>query len=394
MPADCIFAGYSQSWNMHEQSDIKTTPFTTRHIALGARMTPFAGFNMPVVYTSIRDEHLAVRQRVGVFDVSHMGEFIVRGKEALDLVQKVTSNNAARLEIGQAQYSCMPNENGGIIDDLIVYRLSEEMCAKGEKAFMLVVNAANIEKDWNWILKHNAFDARVIDISAQTGLLAVQGPEATDLLQPLTEVPLNEIPFYWFQKGTVADVSNVLISATGYTGSGGFELYGAAEDMPKVWDALFEGKAGIEATPAGLGARDTLRLEMGYCLYGNDIDESTSPLEAGLGWITKTQKGDFNSVEIFRKQKESGVSRKLVGFEVDDRRVPRKGYPILDESGRQIGHVTSGTLSPCLRIPIGMGYVESASASPGTSIGIRTDRKTLEAEVVKTPFYKNPRESD
>ena len=327
---------------------------------------------------------MAVREAVGIFDVSHMGEFIVRGKEALDLIQLVTSNDAARLGIGDAQYSCLPNHHGGIVDDLLVYRLPEEMCAEGEQAFMLVVNASNIQKDWDWIQQHNTFDTDIIDISDKTGLLAVQGPHATRLLQPLTEVDLSAIPFYKFRKGVFAGKDNVLISATGYTGAGGFELYGRAEDMPEIWDAIFN--AG-QVVPAGLGARDTLRLEMGYCLYGNDIDDSTSPLEAGLGWITKTQKGQFNSVEIFRDQRERGVDRKLVGFVVNDRRVPRHDYPIEDTSGNPIGRVTSGTMSPCLQKPVGMGYVMKQFAEIGTELVIRANRKELSGTVVKLPFY-------
>jgi aminomethyltransferase len=317
-----------------------------------------------------------------------MGEFIVRGKEALDLVQKVTSNNAAKLEIGQAQYSCLPNDKGGIVDDLLVYRLPEDYCSEGEQAFMLVVNASNMEKDWNWISSHNSFDTRMINISDQTGLLAVQGPNAIKALQPLTDVNLEEIKFYTFVKGTFAGVDNVLISATGYTGSGGFELYVEAEQTPKIWDAIFESGKDLGIKPVGLGARDTLRLEMGYCLYGNDINDTTSPIEAGLGWITKTKKGDFISRDIFARQREEGVSRKLVAFEVKDRRVPRHGYSIEDEAGKPIGEVTSGTQSPSLDIPIGMGYVQKGMDAIGTSLFIVAGKKRLEAEVVKLPFYK------
>ena len=368
----------------------KRTPLYDRHIDLGAKMVSFAGFDMPVVYSSITDEHMSVRDSVGVFDVSHMGEFIVRGPEALDLVQKITSNNASKLEIGDAQYSCMPNMDGGIIDDLLVYRLPEDMASEGEKAFMLVVNGANIEKDWNWVVENNTFDTRLINISDQTALIAVQGPKATELLQPLTSVDLGVIQFYKFAKGTFAGVPNVLISATGYTGSGGFELYVAAENAVAIWDAIFARSGDIEVKPTGLGARDTLRLEMGYCLYGNDIDDTTSPIEAGLGWITKTKKGDFNSVNIFRDQREKGVERKLVAFKVNDRRVPRQGYEIVDESGEILGRVTSGTQSPCLGIPIGMGYVITEKATPGTRILISTGRKSLDAEIVKLPFYQKP----
>lgn len=367
----------------------KRTPLYERHIALGAKMTPFAGFDMPVVYSSITEEHMAVRESVGVFDVSHMGEFIVRGPEALDLVQKITSNNASKLEIGDAQYSCMPNHNGGIVDDLLVYRLPEDMTSEGEMAFMLVVNGANIDKDWDWVVSNNSFDTRLINISDQTGLIAVQGPKTTELLQNLTDVDLSAVSFYKFTKGVFAGIPNVLISATGYTGSGGFELYVAAEHAEAVWDAIFNAAGDIKVGPAGLGARDTLRLEMGYCLYGNDIDDTTSPIEAGLGWITKTKKGEFNSVEIFRRQRQDGVNKKLVAFKVRDRRVPRHGYEITDVDGNKIGRVTSGTQSPCLGIPIGMGYVTTNHVKVGSKILISTGRKSLEAEVVRLPFYEN-----
>lgn len=367
---------------------LKRTPLYDRHVALGAKIVDFAGFEMPVVYTSITDEHMSVRESVGLFDVSHMGEFIVRGKEALDFVQKITSNNAARLEIGDAQYSCMPNKEGGIVDDLLVYRLPEEMCSEGEQAFMLVVNGANIDKDWAWANENNTYDTRLINISDATGLIAVQGPKATELMQKLTDVDLDAIGFYKFRKGVFAGVPNVLISATGYTGSGGFELYAEAGRIGEIWDALFAVESDIEVKPAGLGARDTLRLEMGYCLYGNDIDDTTSPIEAGLGWITKTKKGDFNSVEIFKKQREDGVNRKLVAFIVDDRRVPRQGYTILDADGNEIGHVTSGTSSPCLQKPIGMGYVKVGHNTVGNEVVISTGRKELKAVIVKLPFYQ------
>ncbi len=365
----------------------KHTPLHSRHVALGARMMEFAGYDMPIVYTSIQDEHQAVRNTVGVFDVSHMGEFIVRGKEALDLVQQVTSNDASKLAIGQAQYSCLPNDTGGIVDDLLVYHLPKDYCAEGEQAFLLVVNASNMQKDWDWISGHNTYETRLINISEETGLIAVQGPRAAELLQPLTDVPLNEIEFYSFRKGIFAGVQEVLISATGYTGAGGFELYARNAGITQIWDAIFALSPGFDVVPAGLGARDTLRLEMGYCLYGNDIDDTTSPIEAGLGWITKTQKGPFTSSETFARQRKEGVSRKLVGFEVDDRRVPRHDYPIQDTSGRDIGRVTSGTLSPSLQKPIGMGYVETAFAKEGTDIQILANRKLLPAKVVKLPFY-------
>ncbi len=367
---------------------MKNTPLTERHIALGAKMTDFAGYNMPVSYKGIIEEHNTVRNGVGVFDVSHMGEFIVRGKEALDLVQKVTSNDASKLEIGEAQYSCLPNGKGGIVDDLLVYRLPEDNCAEGEMAFMLVVNASNIEKDWEWINHHNSFDTKLINISDKTGLLAVQGPKATDALQSLTDVDLKSLKYYTFTKGTFAGVDNVLISATGYTGAGGFELYVDADKIGRIWDAVFEAGKDYNIQPIGLGARDTLRLEMGYCLYGNDIDDTTSPLEAGLGWITKLEKGDFTDREFLKKQKAGGVQRKLVGFEVADRRVPRHDYPIEDINGNAIGKVTSGTQSPSLGYPIGMGYVQSEFAAPGTEIMVVAGGKKLAAKVVKLPFLK------
>lgn len=367
---------------------MKTTPLTEKHIALGAKMAEFAGYNMPISYSGIKAEHLAVRNGVGVFDVSHMGEFIVRGKEALDLIQKVTSNNAARLEIGDAQYSCLPNLTGGVVDDLLVYRLPEDQCAEGEKAYMLVVNAANIEKDWNWIVEQNTFDTELIDISEKTGLLAVQGPMAAKALQSLTDFNLADLKYYTFVKGKFAGLDKILISATGYTGSGGFEIYGRNEQLVQLWDAIFEAGKDYNIQPVGLGARDTLRLEMGFALYGNDISDTTSPIEAGLGWITKTKKGEFNSVEIFRNQRTNGITRKLVGFEVLDRRVPRHDYIIEDLDENAIGQVTSGTMSPYLEKPIGLGYVPIAFSKEGTDIIIVAGRKRLNAKVVKLPFYK------
>ncbi len=367
---------------------MKSTPLTEKHISLGARMAEFAGYNMPISYEGIREEHQTVRKGVGVFDVSHMGEFIVRGKEALDLIQKVTSNNAAKLNIGDAQYSCLPNHDGGVVDDLLVYRLPEDKCAEGEMAFMLVVNASNIEKDWDWISQHNTFDTEMVNISDNCGLLAVQGPKATEALQPLTDVDLAGMKYYTFAKGTFAGIENVLISATGYTGSGGFELYVENKDLLQLWEAVFAAGKDFGIKPIGLGARDTLRLEMGFALYGNDISDTTSPIEAGLGWITKTKKGDFNSVEIFQKQRAEGISRKLVGFEVMDRRVPRHDYLIEDAAGNEIGIVTSGTQSPSLDKPIGMGYVKTAFAAAGTEIKIVAGKKRLAAKVVKVPFYK------
>jgi aminomethyltransferase len=367
---------------------IKSTPLESRHISLGAKMTEFAGYNMPVVYTSIQEEHHAVRKSVGVFDVSHMGEFIVKGKQALDLVQAISSNDASTLAIGQAQYSCLPNETGGIVDDMLVYRLPQDMVSEGEQAFMLVVNASNIRKDWDHIQKYaSAFDTRLIDISEKTGLIAVQGPLAEALLQPLTEVVLKDIPYYHFVKGTFAGIDNVLISATGYTGAGGFELYVDSDRLTELWDTVMNLQQPVKPVPAGLGARDTLRLEMGFCLYGNDIDDTTSVLEAGLGWITKLKKqSHFPSKGIFVKQKKEGVEKKLVGFVVDDRRVPRHGYPVCDMSESEIGVVTSGTLSPTLQIPIGMAYVPDAFSAIGSQFNVKAGSKMLSAKVVSLPF--------
>lgn len=365
---------------------MKDTPLTSRHIALNAKMAPFAGYNMPISYAGINEEHQNVRQNVGVFDVSHMGEFVIKGKQALDLVQLVTSNDASKLAIGQVQYSCLPNTQGGIVDDLLVYRLAEDQCAEGEQAFMLVVNASNIEKDWNWINQHNQFETRVIDISGQTGLIAVQGPHAAKVLGPLTDIPLNTLKYYTFTKGTVAGIPNVLVSATGYTGAGGFELYVNSTDTAALWDAIFEAGRNSGIQPAGLGARDTLRLEMGYCLYGNDINDETSPLEAGLGWITKLNKGSFLGSEVLQQQKATGVQRRLIGFTLQERRVPRHGYVIEDLAGHPVGEVTSGTMSPTLGYPIGMGYVDIAHGTPGTALHIVVGGKKLAAQVVKVPF--------
>lgn len=366
---------------------MKYTSLSEKHEALGARMAEFAGYYMPISYTSIKEEHITVRNGVGVFDVSHMGEFIIRGKEAINLIQQVTSNDVSKLEIGDAQYSCLPNHEGGIVDDLLVYRLDEDQCSEGEQAYMLVVNASNIEKDWNWISQHNKFDTKMINISDQTSLLAVQGPKALEALQSLTEVDLNALKYYTFTKGTFAGIDNVIISATGYTGSGGLELYVANEGAAALWDAIFEAGEEYGIQPIGLGARDTLRLEMGYCLYGNDINDETSPIEAGLGWITKTKKGTFNSVDIFKKQREEGVSKKLVGFTVNDRRVPRHGYPIEDAAGNVIGEVTSGTSSPSLGIPIGMGYVPKSLSAVGTELFVVAGKKKLATKIVRPPFY-------
>jgi aminomethyltransferase len=375
---------------MTTTEQIKNTPLTDIHIALNAKMAAFAGYNMPISYTGIKEEHTCVRTGVGVFDVSHMGEFIVRGKQALDLVQKVTSNDASKLLIGQAQYACLPNTEGGIVDDLLVYRLDEDQCSAGEQAYMLVVNASNIDKDWAWIKQYaKDFDTKMINISDQTALLAVQGPKAIQVIQKLTDVDLSVIPYYHFTKGKVAGLDNVLISATGYTGAGGFELYVNNSNATKLWDALFEAGKDFDIQPIGLGARDTLRLEMGYCLYGNDINDTTSPIEAGLGWITKTKKGDFVNVETFKRQITEGVTRKLVGFELSDRRVPRHDYEIYDAQDNLIGVVTSGTSSPSLDKPIGMGYVKKGFDTEGSEIFIAFGGgKKLAAKVVKLPFYK------
>ena len=360
---------------------IKNTPFSNKHIALGAKMAPFAGYNMPISYTGINDEHAAVRRNAGVFDVSHMGEFILKGDKALDLIQRVTSNDASKLKAGQAQYSCLPNETGGIVDDLLVY------CIEENKVYMLVVNASNIEKDWNWIVKHNMDKVEMHNISDKTCLLAIQGPNATKILQPLTEMDILNLKYYTFTKGKFAGVENVLVSATGYTGAGGVEIYfedndGAAD---KIWDAIFAAGGPLGLKPIGLGARDTLRLEMGFCLYGNDIDDSTSPIEAGLGWITKFSK-DFTSKEIFAKQKAEGVAKKLVGFEMVEKGIPRHGYEIKDDTGATIGHVTSGTQSPSLGKAIGMGYVLPGFSAIGSQIFIKVRDKLLQAKVTKIPF--------
>ncbi|MGZ3846816.1 MAG: glycine cleavage system aminomethyltransferase GcvT, partial [Flavisolibacter sp.] len=332
---------------------MKNTPFTQKLIELGAKMAEFAGYNMPISYSGINDEHQTVRRNAGVFDVSHMGEFMLKGDNALDLIQRVTSNDASKLTAGKAQYSCLPNENGGIVDDLLIY------CIEENKVYMLVVNASNIEKDWNWIQKHNTKGVEMHNISDDTCLLAVQGPNATKILQPLTDLDILNLKYYTFVKGKFAGVDNVVVSATGYTGAGGVEIYfrNEGDNAEKIWNKIFEvgGPQGLK--PIGLAARDTLRLEMGYCLYGNDIDDTTSPLEAGLGWITKFTK-EFTAKGIIQKQKEEGVQRKLVGFEMIDRGIPRHNYEICNAEGKQIGYVTSGTQSPSLNKAIGMGYVE------------------------------------
>jgi aminomethyltransferase len=363
-----------------ETTSIKSTALTNKHISLGAKMVEFAGYNMPVSYSGLNDEHNTVRNSVGVFDVSHMGEFILKGEKALDLIQAVTSNDASVLADGKAQYSCLPNGKGGIVDDLIVYRIDA-------KTYMLVVNASNIEKDWNWISKHNTFGVEMKDISDRTSLLAVQGPKAVETLQKLTSINLSEIPYYEFRKGSFNGVDNVVISNTGYTGAGGFELYFDNDHAEAMWDAIFKAGAASGIKPIGLGARDTLRLEMGFCLYGNDIDDTTSPLEAGLGWITKFTK-DFTDKDFLLKQKEQGLSRKLVGFEMIDRGIPRHDYPITDAAGKVIGKVTSGTQSPTLNKAIGLGYVETAHSKADSEIYVQIRDKAIKAKVVKIPFLK------
>lgn len=360
---------------------MKNTPFTAQHIALGAKMAEFAGYNMPISYSGINDEHATVRKNAGVFDVSHMGEFILKGDQALDLIQRVTSNDAAKLQAGQAQYSCLPNETGGIVDDLLVY------CIEPNKVYMLVVNASNIEKDWNWISKHNTAGVEMHNISEKTGLLAIQGPNATKILQPLTEMDILNLKYYTFVKGVFAGVENVLVSATGYTGAGGVEIYFEDKDgnADKIWNAIFAAGTPQGLKPIGLGARDTLRLEMGFCLYGNDIDDTTSPLEAGLGWITKFSK-PFTASTLLEQQKAAGLTRKLVGFEMVDKGIPRHHYEIRDAAGNRIGYVTSGTQSPSLQKAIGMGYVEKAFAALDSEIYVVVRDKMLKARVVKFPF--------
>jgi aminomethyltransferase len=357
---------------------MKLTALTQKHISLGAKMVPFAGYNMPVSYTGLNEEHHAVRNSVGVFDVSHMGEFILKGPHALDLIQKVTSNDASVLTNGKAQYSCLPNEKGGIVDDLIVYRIDE-------KTYMLVVNASNIEKDWNWIKQHDTWNVEMKNISDDTSLLAVQGPNAVKALQKLTDVQLADIPYYSFVKDKFNGIDNVVISNTGYTGAGGFELYFENSHAEKMWDAIFEAGREFNIKPIGLGARDTLRLEMGFCLYGNDIDDSTSPIEAGLGWITKFTK-DFTNRAFLEDQKKEGVKKKLVGFEMIDRGIPRHDYLIADASGNSIGKVTSGTQSPTLNKAIGLGYVQTEFSKPGSEIFILIRDKAIRAKVCKIPF--------
>ncbi len=360
---------------------MKNTALTETHESLGAKLVPFAGYNMPVSYEGVNIEHETVRKGVGVFDVSHMGEFLISGPNALALIQKVTSNDASKLSIGKAQYSCFPNENGGIVDDLIVYRIKEEQ-------YLLVVNASNIEKDWNHIAKYNAeFNAEMRDISEGYSLLAIQGPKAVEAMQSLTSENLSAIKFYNFVVGDFAGIEHVIISATGYTGSGGFEIYCKNEEVKQIWDKVLEAGADFGIKPIGLAARDTLRLEMGYCLYGNDINDETSPFEAGLGWITKFTK-DFVNSEALSKEKARGPERKLIAFELDERGIPRNDYDIVDGQGKKIGVVTSGTMSPSMGKGIGLGYVPSIFSEIGSKINIQIRKNAVPATVVKLPFYK------
>jgi aminomethyltransferase len=365
---------------METTTELKNTALTALHQSLGAKMVPFAGYLMPVQYEGINIEHETVRNGVGVFDVSHMGEFILKGEGALDLIQRVTSNDASKLSPTKAQYSCFPNETGGVVDDLIVYCLVDGH-------WMLVVNASNIQKDWDWLQKNNTGNVEMHNISDQTSLLAVQGPKAIEVLQTLTEVNLSEIPYYNFKKGIFAGCGNVLISNTGYTGAGGFELYFENRYATKIWEAIFEAGKQHGIKPAGLGCRDTLRLEMGFCLYGNDIDDTTSPIEAGLGWITKFTK-DFTNSSALKAQKEAGVTRKLCGFEMIEKGIPRHGYEITDAEGNSIGIVTSGTQSPTLQKAIGMGYIQTAFTNEGSEVYIKIREKLIKASVKKVPFIK------
>jgi aminomethyltransferase len=359
---------------------MKSLILNDRHIALGGKMVPFAGYSMPVQYSGVNDEHDTVRNAVGIFDVSHMGEFWATGPKALDLIQSVSSNDASKLFDGKAQYSCLPNDKGGIVDDLLIYRFNEEK-------YMIVVNASNIEKDWDWFTKHNTMGATLVNDSDNTSLFAIQGPKAIATLQKLTDVDLTSMEYYTFKVGKLAGVDNVIISATGYTGAGGFEVYVPNKNAIAVWDAILHAGKEYGIKPIGLGARDTLRLEMGFCLYGNDINDSTSPLEAGLGWVTKFTKAFVNS-ENLSKQKETGVSKKLVGFEMEDRAIPRHDYEICDAGGKTIGIVTSGTMSPSLKLGIGMGYVPTELANPGSEVYVKIREKLNKAKVVKVPFLK------
>lgn len=359
---------------------MKNTPLHHIHENLGAKMLPFAGYNMPIQYEGVNAEHETVRQGVGVFDVSHMGEFFLSGPNALDLIQKVTSNDAAALTVGRAQYSCMPNADGGIVDDLIVYKMAEDQ-------YMLVVNASNIDKDWDWISRHNTWGVAMENKSDDYALLAIQGPKAVEAMQSLSSLDLGAIPYYHFAVGDFAGFDDIIISATGYTGSGGFEIYCKNDQVETLWNKVFEAGKSYGIKPIGLAARDTLRLEMGFCLYGNDINDTTSPLEAGLGWITKFTK-DFVNAENLKKQKETGVSRKLVGFELTGRGIPRHDYEIVDKDGNVIGIVTSGTMAPSLGKGIGLGYVPTAYSTVDSEIFIRIRSNDVPAKVVKLPFYK------
>lgn len=359
---------------------MKNTALTHIHEALGAKMVPFAGYNMPVQYEGVNAEHETVRNDVGVFDVSHMGEFLLQGENALALIQKVTSNDASVLEIGRAQYSCLPNADGGIVDDLIVYRMADN-------EYMLVVNASNIDKDWNWISAHNDLGVTMKNLSDGYSLLAIQGPKAVEAMQSLSSIDLATIPYYHFKVADFAGIDGIIISATGYTGSGGFEIYCKNEDAEHVWNKVFEAGAAFGIKPIGLAARDTLRLEMGFCLYGNDINDTTSPLEAGLGWITKFTK-EFTNSTALKAQKEAGVTKKLVGFELIERGIPRHDYEIVDANGQAIGIVTSGTMAPSLGKGIGMGYVATEHAALDSEIFIQIRNNQVKAKVVKLPFYK------
>lgn len=361
--------------------ELKYIPLNDLHVKLGGKMVPFAGYNMPVRYSSDIEEHMTVRNGVGVFDVSHMGEFTVKGPNALDLIQRVTSNDASKLVDGQAQYSCLPNETGGIVDDLIVYKIKDN-------DYLIVVNASNIEKDWNWISKFNTNGAELKNISSDICLFAVQGPKAKATLQKLTKVDLSSIKYYHFTIGEMAGIENVMISNTGYTGAGGFEIYVDKSQAEKMWNAIFEAGKEFDIKPIGLGARDTLRLEMGFCLYGNDIDDNTSPLEGGLGWITKFTK-PFTNSENLKKQKEQGVNKKLVGLKMIDKGIPRHDYVLKDAGGNAIGKVTSGTMSPMLGVGIALGYVSTEHAQPGTEIFVDVRGKALKAVVSKVPFINN-----
>ncbi|MEC3908165.1 glycine cleavage system aminomethyltransferase GcvT [Tamlana sp. 2201CG12-4] len=359
---------------------MKNTALTSTHEALGAKIVPFAGYNMPVQYEGVNIEHETVRNAVGVFDVSHMGEFLIEGEQALELIQKVSSNDASKLTIGKAQYSCLPNDHGGIVDDLIIYKVKEN-------TYLLVVNASNIEKDWNWIQSKNDMGAEMRDLSEDYSLLAIQGPKAIEAMQSITSQDLSAIKFYNFVVGDFAGIEHVIISATGYTGSGGFEIYCKNSEVKQIWDKVLEAGVDFGIKPIGLAARDTLRLEMGYCLYGNDISDTTSPIEAGLGWITKFTK-EFTNAAALKAEKERGPERKLIAFELEERGIPRQGYDIVDGNGNKIGEVTSGTMSPSLGKGIGLGYVPTIFAEINSKINIQIRKKAIPATIVKLPFYK------